>query len=202
MTPETLPARVPSYRYPPWATLSIAAGVLAGQRRSLARDARRLASGISSLRITGEPQSLLSDNGRSLGARGLLLTFNHFSRPGFRVWWVAIAMASALGRDSHWVMSTAWTYHDWLRSHLLTPISTWLFRRIAHVYGFTSMPPMPPRAWEASARAIAVREVLAWARREAQPVIVLAPEGRGLAAGKAHRAPGGCRSIHREADTP
>jgi len=177
MKPDLAPARLPRYRYPILATLSIAAGLLGGQRRSLARDSRRLAPGISSLRITGDPLSLLADRGRTLGARGLLITFNHFARPGFRVWWAAIAMASALGSDSHWVMSTAWTYPDKVRSRLLTPISTWLFRRIARVYGFTSMPPMPPRAWEVNARAEAVREVLHRTRADARPLVVLAPEG-------------------------
>ncbi len=177
MTLMMTAARVPRYRYPLWATLSIAAGILAGTRRSLARDSRRLVPGLSTLRITGDPLALLADGGRALGARGLLITFNHFSRPGFRVWWAAIAMASAMGSDSHWVMSTAWTYPDWPRTRLLTPLSTWLFRRLARVYGFTSMPPMPPRPWEVNARAEAVREVLHWARAEARPLIVLAPEG-------------------------
>jgi hypothetical protein len=177
MTLAMIPAHVPRYRYPLWTTLSIAVGALAGQRRSLARDSRRLAPGISTLRVTGDPRALLAEGGRALGARGLLITFNHFSRPGFRVWWAAIAMASVLDRDAHWVMSTAWTYPDWLRTRLLTPLSTWLFRRIARVYGFTSMPPMPPRPWEVSARAEAVREVLHWARAEGRPLIVLAPEG-------------------------
>jgi hypothetical protein len=75
------------------------------------------------------------------------------------------------------VMSTAWTYPDVVRSRLLTPLSAWLFRRIAHVYGFTSMPPMPPRPWEVNARAEAVRQVLHWARADPRPLIVLAPEG-------------------------
>ncbi len=191
MTQETTPARLPRYRYPLWDTLSIAIGVLTGSRRSLANDSIRLVSGISDLRITGDPRAVIADGGRAFGARGLLITFNHFHRPGFRVWWPAIAMASALGRDSHWVMSTAWTYHDWLRSHLLTPVSTWLFRRIARVYGFTSMPPMPPRAWEVSARAEAVREVLHWARAEPRPLIVIAPEGMDSPPGKLMMPPAG-----------
>ncbi len=191
MTLEMTPARVPRYRYPRWATLSIAAGVLAGQRRSLARDSRRLVRGISALRITGEPHSRLADGARALGARGMLVTFNHFSRPGFRVWWAAIALASALGSDSHWVMSTAWTYPDWLRTRVFTPLSTWLFRRIARVYGFTSMPPMPPRAWEVNARAEAVRQVLHWTRAEARPLIVLAPEGMDSPPGKLMTPPAG-----------
>jgi hypothetical protein len=191
MTLDAISPHPALYRYPPWATLAIAAGILGGRPRSLARDARRLAVGISSLRITGDPQSLLSDNGRALGARGLLVTFNHFSRPGFRVWWAAIALASVIPCEMHWVMSTAWTYQDWLRSRLFTPVSTWLFRRTARVYGFTSMPPMPPRAWEVSARANAVREVLTWARNEARPVIVLAPEGMDSPPGKLMTPPAG-----------
>jgi len=191
MTPVAALFRLPAYRYPPWATLDIALGVLAGRPRSLARDAHRLASGISSLRVEGNPQALFTDGGRAASARGLLFTFNHYSRPGFQVWWIPIALASVVPCEMHWVMATAWTYPDWLRSHTLTPLSTWLFHRLARAYGFTPMPPMPPRPWELAARANAVREVLRWARAQARPVIGLAPEGMDPPPGKMMMPPAG-----------
>ena len=191
MRPDAASLRVPAYRYPPWTTLAIALGVLAGRPRSLARDSRRLASGISSLRVEGNPQALFADGSRAASARGLLFTFNHYSRPGFKVWWIPIAMASVLPCEMHWVMATAWTYPDWLRSHTLTPLSTWLFRRLARVYGFTPMPPMPPRPWEVAARANAVREVLRWTRAQVRPVIGLAPEGMDPPPGKMLMPPAG-----------
>jgi hypothetical protein len=40
------------------------------------------------------------------------------------------------------------------------------------------MPPMPPSSTEVEARAQAVRRILEYARRNANPVIGLAPEGR------------------------
>jgi hypothetical protein len=49
---------------------------------------------------------------------------------------------------------------------------------MAHVYGFTSMPPMPPALQDIEERARAVRQVLEYARRVEYPVIGLAPEGR------------------------
>jgi hypothetical protein len=61
---------------------------------------------------------------------------------------------------------------------VITPITRFFFRRLAQVYGFTSMPPMPPDPAEVEARAQAVRRVLEYARRSANPVIGLAPEGR------------------------
>jgi hypothetical protein len=48
---------------------------------------------------------------------------------------------------------------------------------MAQVYGFTSMPPMPPQAGETSARAAAIREVITYARENPYAVIAIAPEG-------------------------
>jgi hypothetical protein len=54
--------------------------------------------------------------------------------------------------------------------------------RLAHIYGFTSMPPMPPRAQDVAARARAVKNALTWLD-SMQPIqsapawLLLAPEG-------------------------
>ena len=34
-----------------------------------------------------------------------LLTFNHYSRPDFNAWWIALAVASQLPMDAHFVMT-------------------------------------------------------------------------------------------------
>lgn len=106
-----------------------------------------------------------------------LLTTNHYTRPGLGAWWLALAASAALPVEVHWIVTEAWTYPDALRSRLFTPLTRWAFRRVAAVYGFTSMPPMPPRPADTLARARAVRQVLAYARRTPQAVIGLAPEG-------------------------
>lgn len=48
---------------------------------------------------------------------------------------------------------------------------------MARVYGFTAMPPMPPRPQDVERRAAAVRRLLAFARSHPQAVLALAPEG-------------------------
>jgi 1-acyl-sn-glycerol-3-phosphate acyltransferase len=78
-------------------------------------------------------------------------------------------------------MSEAWTYPEgtW-QSRYLTPLSRWVFRRVARVYGFISMPPMPPRPGELEARALAVLRAVRLARRAAREggMVGLAPEGQ------------------------
>jgi len=75
-------------------------------------------------------------------------------------------------------MTSAWTYPDALRARVVTPLTRIFFRRLAQVYGFTSMPPMPPDPQEVEARARAVRQVLEHVHRAERPLIGLAPEGR------------------------
>jgi len=106
-----------------------------------------------------------------------LLTVNHYTRPGFRAWWIALALSAAVPADIHWVMTAAWTYPDRLRASTVTTATRWLFRRFAQVYGFTTMPPMPPDPRDTAARAVAVWQVLAYVRTSARPLVGLAPEG-------------------------
>jgi len=56
-------------------------------------------------------------------------------------------------------------------------VSRWLLRRFSKVYGFTTMPPMPPRPKDVEARAKSVREFLSFAKEHPQAVLGLAPEG-------------------------
>lgn len=106
-----------------------------------------------------------------------LLTINHYTRPGFQAWWIALALSAAMPIDVHWIMTAAWTYPDHLRARTITRATRWLFRRLARVYGFTTMPPMPPDPRDTAERAVAVRQVLAYVHGATHPVIGLAPEG-------------------------
>jgi hypothetical protein len=80
-------------------------------------------------------------------------------------------------------MAGAWTYPDspW-RKRVVTPATWWAFRRVARVYGFVTMPPMPPDPSQVEARAAAVRATLRLAKALA-PVggmIGLSPEGQAV----------------------
>jgi len=123
-----------------------------------------------------------------------LVVCNHYSRPGFDAWWLALAITAAVaahrapGADPeiHWVMTAAWTFPEspW-RHRLLTPLTRRAFERVARVYGFVTMPPMPPEPREMEARAAAVLRTVRLARRAACAggMIGLAPEGRDLPGG-------------------
>jgi 1-acyl-sn-glycerol-3-phosphate acyltransferase len=149
--------------------------------RSVARDARRAVKGID------PPLDVLgADNVPPRGP--CLVTCNHYTRPGFGAWWIALAISAAVAShrdrdadpDVHWVMTAAWTFPEsrW-RRRMLTPITRWAFARAARVYGFVTMPPMPPDPGEVEARATAVLRTVRLARQAAEQggMVGLAPEG-------------------------
>lgn len=149
--------------------------LLTGERRSFRLDAIHCASLYQPpLKIYGV---------ENIPASGpCLVTTNHYARPGFRAWWLALAVSAAVPAEVHWLVTSAWTYPDRLRSATVTPLTRWVLRRLAQVYGFSSLPPMPPDPDEVSERAGAVRRVLRYARQHERPLIGLAPEGGDFAA--------------------
>jgi 1-acyl-sn-glycerol-3-phosphate acyltransferase len=160
---------------------------LAGRSRSFACDAQR---------AVGELRPELEVLGQEhIPARGpCLVVCNHYSRPGFEAWWIGLAVSAAVAArrasdadaEIHWVMTAAWTFPEsrW-RRRVLTPITRWAFRRVAAVYGFVAMPPMPPDPSEVEARALAVRQTLRLAKRAARDggMVGIAPEGMDVAHG-------------------
>jgi hypothetical protein len=152
-----------------------------GRRRSFVRDSEELAKGINRLRVLGEipPEKI-----------PLLFLINHFSRPGFQAWWSAIGLESAAGREIHWPMTAAWTFPDPLRARLITPLTEWALARVARMYGFTLMPPMPPRARDVAQRADSVRRILRVARAS-RPPMAMAPEGMDSPDGRLMRPSAG-----------
>ncbi len=159
--------------YPlPWSIApGLAADLLQGRRRSLRADSLRSIAWLNpGLQVLGE--EFIPQGGPCL------LTVNHYTRPGLPAWWLVLATCACVPVEIHWIMTSAWTYPDALRARLVTPLTRVIFRRIAHTYGYTSMPPMPPDPREVEARARAVRQVLEYTRQAQRPVIGLAPEGR------------------------
>ena len=144
--------------------------LLTGQRRSFRADAMRCASALRPpLKIYG------AENIPVCGP--CLVTTNHYSRPGFRAWWLALAVSAAVPAEVHWLITSAWTYPDRLRGATITPASRWVLKRLAQVYGFTTMPPMPPEPADVLKRVEAVRRVLQVASQSERPLIGMAPEG-------------------------
>jgi hypothetical protein len=105
-----------------------------------------------------------------------LFLVNHYSRPGIPAWVGPMAVAARLSAEMHWAMTSAWTYPDPARSRLVTPFTEWALARLATVYGFTTMPPMPPHPEDMLRRVTAVRRILKIARAS-HPAIGLVPEG-------------------------
>lgn len=123
-----------------------------------------------------------------------VVTVNHYCRPGFAAQWLALAIAATIPADMHWVMTGELTYPGRWYAPVGMPLSRFVLHCLARVYGFTSMPPMPPRPQDVAERAASVRAVLEFVRRVKDPILGLAPEGGDSADGKlAHPAPGAGR---------
>jgi hypothetical protein len=119
-----------------------------------------------------------------------LVVVNHYARPGFRAWWFTMAISATLPREICWITTSTLTFPDRLRAATVTPASRWFLRRLARLYGFIPMPPMPPRPFEVDDRAAAVRRAL---RRAAEPEVLmgLAPEGGDMPGGVLAPPPAG-----------
>jgi hypothetical protein len=124
--------------------------------------------------------------------QGTLITVNHFTAPDFQAWWFAILISAVIPAEIHWVVTSGWTNSGWL-----TGFTHWLFPRGARLFGFTSMPAMPPNPAEAEQRAVAVRQVLRFAKISSNPIIGLAPEGGDQPGGVLGELPSGVgRFVH------
>ncbi len=167
----------PRYRLPAGVVGPAALAALTGGRRSFRADALACVAGLRPpLRVVG-PAHIPEAGPR-------LIVVNHYAHPGFRAWWIALAVSALVPADIHWIMTEAWTFPNRPGARrALRPASRWLLRRLARVYAFTPMPPMPPEPGDVAARAVAVRRVLTLARRTPRPLIGLAPEGRDFPGG-------------------
>ncbi|MCX7682662.1 MAG: 1-acyl-sn-glycerol-3-phosphate acyltransferase [Anaerolineae bacterium] len=197
MTDSTLvhPQAIPRYRFPLPTGAALLWSAITLRPRSFARDAGASWAGISPAPVVVGVEYIPTHG-------PCLVVCNHYSRPGFAAWWIALAITAVVSsqrspkadREIHWVMTAAWTFPEsaW-RRRLLTPATRWAFARIAQVYGFVTMPPMPPAPDEVEARAMAVLRTLRLARQLAPQggMIGLAPEGQDFASGGIGQPPTG-----------
>lgn len=120
-----------------------------------------------------------------------VLTINHYSRPGFRAEWIALAVSATIPVEMQWIMTGEWTFPGRWYAFLGQPLSRLVLSRLAHVYGYTNMPPMPPRPKDVEARARAVRMVMNYMKHSKSPVLGFAPEGRDSSDGRLARPASG-----------
>jgi len=129
--------------------------------------------------IAGQKPEVLILGREYIPAHGpCVITFNHYHRPGFQAWWLALAVAASVEQEMHWVVTNELTYPYKWYGFFGRPLSRWVLGRLANLYGFTSIPPMPPRPQDSEARAVAVRQVLSFIKHTDNPMLGLAPEGR------------------------
>jgi hypothetical protein len=106
-----------------------------------------------------------------------VLTINHYHRRGFGAQWLALAVSALVPVPVHWVISSEFMYQGRWYATIGSIGSHILLNRIAQIYGFTTMPPMPPRPKDVAARAASVRAVLHYVMQTKNAVLGLAPEG-------------------------
>jgi hypothetical protein len=160
----------PKYSYPRGFWARVARDVLLLRRRSFKADAKACIENLRpTLRVLGREN--IPQHGPCV------ITVNHFHRKGFGAQWIALAIAATVPADMHWVMTGEFTYTGKWYESLGAMGSHILLNRIATIYGFTTMPPMPPRAKDVEARASSVRAVLEYVRHADNPILGLAPEG-------------------------
>lgn len=174
----------PSYSYPARLALGLIANVLFDGRRSFRRDGQACTHQMNPpLRVIGTDN--IPQNGPCL------VTFNHYYRPGFSAWWMALAIASLVPVEMHWVMTGELTFPGKWYAPLGMAGSHWLLKRFANIYGFTTMPPMPPRPKDLQARARSVRRALVFAKTHPRAILGLAPEGGDQPGGLVNWPPAG-----------
>ena len=166
----------PQYSYPPGLLARVARDVMLSRPRDFHRDAMAC---IASL----QPPLRVSGQGNIPQQGPCVLTINHYHRPGFGAQWLALAVSALVPVPVHWVITDEFTYQGKWYATVGSLSSRILLKQIARIYGFTTMPPMPPRPKDVEARAASVRLVLEYVRQTRDPVLGLAPEG--------HDPPGG-----------
>ncbi len=160
----------PNYSYPLRLIPCFTANILFGGHRSFHRDGQLCIGRLKPpLRVIG--------GGNVPQSGPCLITFNHYYRPGFDAWWMALGIASLVPVEMHWVMTGELTWPGKWYAPLGRAGSRWFLKRVSHIYGHTTMPPMPPRPKDVEARARSVRETLTFVRRHPLAVLGLSPEG-------------------------
>lgn len=160
----------PKYSYPQGLYARVARDIVLLRRRDLHQDAMACVRNLNPpLRVLGK---------EDIPQQGpCVITVNHYHRPGFGAEWLVLAISATVAVNTHWIMTGEFTYPGKWYEPIGAIGSRILLKRIACIYGFTNMPPMPPRSKDVEARARAVRGVLEYVSRAKDPVIGFAPEG-------------------------
>jgi len=161
---------LPAYRIPVQIILGLIMDGLLGRRRSF----RQLA--LECIRQMDPPLVVLGQ-AKNLGSRPCVLTVNHYHRQGFHAEWLALAVSAAFPAEIHWIITNELTFPGKWYGFLGRPLSRSILNRAAGMFGFTTMPPMPPREKEVYTRTASVRAVLRVVHQSRTPIIGLAPEG-------------------------
>jgi len=160
----------PDYSYPLGLFARVALDVVFLRHRDFHQDAKACIENINPpLQVLGK------ENIPRQGS--CVLTVNHYHRPGFGAQWFALAIAALVPINIHWIITGEFTYPGKWYQPFGALGSRILLKRIAYIYGFTTMPPMPPRPKDVGARAASVRAVLEKVRGMPDLVLGLAPEG-------------------------
>ena len=160
----------PDYSYPRRLFVRVARDIVLSRHRDFHRDAKVCVEHL-------HPLLQVLGKGNIPQQGPCVFTVNHYHRPGFGAEWLTLAIAAQVPVRMHWIMTGEFTYPGKWYAPLAELGSRMLLKRLAHMYGFTTMPPMPPRSKDVEARAAAVRAVLGYVRRTKVPVLGLAPEG-------------------------
>jgi hypothetical protein len=160
----------PAYSYPLMTIAELVRDVVVLRSRVFQEDANACISRlVPPLRLIG--QENIPMNGR------YVITVNHYYRRGFAAQWLAIAISSVIHFNVHWMITGELTYPGKWYAPFGTAASRFILKRGARIYGFTTMPPMPPRPRDVDARAASVRKVLEYVRETKDAVVGFAPEG-------------------------
>jgi hypothetical protein len=167
----------PNYFYPSNIITGLFRDIILIHHRNFREDAQ-----VCIAKVTPPVKIICKENIPTGG--GYIITINHYYRDGFPAQWMAIAISSVIPSDIHWIITGELTYPGKWYAPLGMAISKFILQRGARVYGFTTMPPMPPRAKDVEARAASVREVLNYVKQNKDAIIGLAPEGGDQVDGK------------------